>query len=204
MALSDKQMQTILSSGEITEIKLGGTATTDVVQTKAEMTATNISQDNSGNELSSTDVAGTLGELANVGLGHMMTSIQKAGQAITTTPTKIDIFDMIHHDINGAVTPSPALDRFTIDKSGLFRVYGTVTAEFSSSNVATMQMYKNGVAEGFAINLQGRGAGKPVIFSYTDLGDFIANDYLEIYVSVDGTDSIVIDTASMIVERTIF
>lgn len=203
--MADQQLQTILNSGGITTIFLGGVTTADKVLKKSEVDAF----DNSATSLAATTQQAALVELANVGLAHMILSTPyTGGQIIGLTPIKISLFDTIDHDINGAVTPlvdtSEAVPahKFTIDKGGLFAVYGTVTAEFSSSAVLLLTLYKNGTPITPPVELQGRGAGKPVMFAYTGLVDLVATDYLEVYAVADtASTSVLITSSSMIVER---
>jgi len=52
------------------------------------------------------------------------------------------------------------------------------------------------------VELQGRGAGKPVMYAYTDLVDLVAADVLEVYaVSSAASTSTLITASSMVVER---
>ena len=192
-------------------------ANTAAIATKADAShtqaSTTITQDNSGNTLTSTDVQGSIEELANVGLGHMVSNSAVASQTLTTTPQKIAIFNLIDHDLNGAVsmvvddivTPT-ASHKFTINKTGIYKVYGVVGAEFASSDSVSLILYKNGTTPiSPAINIQGRGAGKAVLFSYIDLIDLVATDYLELWaVSDAASTAFVVPYATMSVERTIF
>lgn len=203
--MPDLQLQTILNSGGISSIYLGGTATGDKVLKKSEVDAF----DNSATSLMATTQQAALVELANVGLAHLILATPyTAGQTIGLTPSKISLFDTIHHDINGAVTPlvdtseSIPAHKFTIDKSGLYSIYGIVSAEFASSDAVSMQLYKNAAPLGVPISIQGRGTGKPVAFAYSNLIDIVATDYLEVYAYSDAAaTSIVIKSSSMIVER---
>lgn len=203
--MADQQLQTILNSGGITAIFLGGVTTADKVLKKSEVDAF----DNSATSLAATTQQDALVELANVGLAHMtLVTPYTGGQTIGLTPIKVSLFDTIHHNINGAVTPivdtSEAVPahKFTINKNGLFAVYGNVTAEFASSDAVSLQLYKNGAPLGIPVEVQGRGAGKPVAFTYNDLLDLVATDYLEIYAYSDAAaTSLLVTAASMIVER---
>lgn len=165
--------------------------------------------DNSATPLAATTRQDAIVELANVGYAHMILSTPyTVGQTLSTTPVKISAFDTIHHNVNGAITPTVDISeaipahKFTINKSGRYRIYGTLIGEFSQSNDITIELYKNGVASGAKVNLQGRGANKAVQFTF--IGDFsyIATDYLELYAYADaaGIDLMVTGT-SMIVER---
>jgi hypothetical protein len=203
--MADQQLQTVLNSGGITSVYLGGTTTADKVLKKSEVDAF----DNSATSLLATTQQAALVELANVGLAHMLLATPyTAGQTIGLTPSKISLFDTIHHDINGAVTPlvdtSEAIPahKYTIDKIGLYAIYGTVSAEFASSDAVSMQLYKNAAPIGVPVSVQGRGAGKPVVYAYNDLLDLVATDYLEVYAYSDAAaTSTVIKSSSMIVER---
>lgn len=207
--MADKLLQTVLNSGEITNMFIGGTTADDRVVILADLIATNTDFDNTSTSLAATTVQAALVELANVGLAHMsLGTPYTVGQTLGTTPAKLSAFDTINKDINGAVTPlvdtSEAVPahKFTIDKTGLYRVYGTIEAEFASSDAVSMQLYVNGVASGRPVTLQGRGAGKPVLFSYIDIASFTATDYLEIYAYSDAAStSTLITSSSMIVER---
>lgn len=207
--MADRELQTILNSGEITSIKLGGTGTDDAVPTLATLIATNIDYDNSATSLIATQLQAAIDELANVGYGHMILATPyTGGQTIGTTPVKLSCFDTIHHDVNGALTmvvdTSEAIPahKFTTDKTGTYEIKGNITAEFSSSSALTLQLYKNGVSIASAsVELQGRGAGKPVVFSYLDVIDATATDYFEIYAFADSSTSVLITGSSVIMER---
>lgn len=186
------------------------TTKSDVGHTHA---STEVTQDNSGNVLSSTDVDGSINELANVGLSHMTTGTPVASQTLTTTAAKVAVFEAVHHELGGAVTSTvdnivtpTASHKFTINTAGTYRVYGVIGAEFSSSNSVALILYKNGTtALSPAIDVQGRGAGKPVLFTYTDLVDLVATDYLELWAIADSVSvPTVFSYGTMTVERTIF
>lgn len=207
--MADKDLQTINSSGDITGLNIGGTATTDKVLKKSESDAEYKPFDNTSTSLAATTIQTALVELANVGLAHMtLPTPYTGGQTIGLTPAKISLFSTIHHDINGAVTPivdaseASATHKYTIDKTGLYAVYGTVVAEYASSDAVALQLYKNGASFGPPVILQGRGAGKPVLFAYNDLVDLVATDYLEVWAYSDATStSVLVTSSSMVVER---
>jgi len=170
---------------------------------------TTIPFDNSSTSLLSTTVEDALVELANVGLAQItLQTPYSVGQTLNTSPAKLSAFDTISKNINGAVTPAvdsseatPA-HKFTIVKSGLFRVYGTIEAEFASSDAVTLRLYLNGSPTGRPVTIQGRGAGKPVLFSYIDLATFSAANELEIYALSDSAStSFLVKSSSVIVER---
>lgn len=205
---TDRELSTVLNSGEITNINIGGITAGDKVQVKDDMTGANISFDNTLTSLTATTTQAALAELANVGLAHMhLITPYTVGQTLTTTYAKISAFDTITHNINGAVTPlvdtSEAVPAhlFTINKGGLFNVIGTLTAEFASADTVSLVLYKNGVAVGPPVQVQGRGAGKPVAFAYNDLLTLSTTDYLEIYGKSDGTTNFIVTATSMTVER---
>lgn len=205
----DRDLQAILNSGQVTNMFIGGTTSDDRVIILSDLVSANVDFDNTSTSLLATNVQTALVELANVGLAHMsLGTPYTGGQTIGTTAIKISAFDSIDQNINGAVTPvvdtseaTPA-HKFTIDKTGLYRVYGTIEAEFASSDAVSMQLYKNGVAAGKPVTVQGRGSGKPVLYSYIDLAPLTATDYLEIYAFSDSAaTSVLITGSSMVVER---
>ena len=207
--MATRELQTINNSGELTNHQLGGVTGEEKVVVFSDLTASNVDFDNSSTSLAATTSQTALVELANVGLGHMVLATPYAGgQTVGLTPVKISLFDTISHNINGAVTPvvdtneaTPA-HSFTIDKSGLFSVYGVVNAEFSSSAAISLILYKNGSPISPNVELQGRGATKPVMFTYVDLVDLVATDVLEVYaVSDTASTSLLITASSMIIER---
>ena len=207
--MADRELSNALNSGELTSIYLGGVTAAEKVQKKSDMTGANVSFDNAATSLAATTTQAALVELANVGLAHMtLATPYTSGQTIGTSAVKLSAFDTIHHNINGAVTPvvdtseAVAAHTFTADKTGLYGVYGTITAEFSSSATVALRLYKNSAPFGPPVELQGRGAGKPVLFSYNDLADLTATDVLEVYaVSDTASTSVLITASSMIVER---
>lgn len=205
----DKQIATILNSGNISTIYIGGATAPYKAVVFGDLSAANVSFDNAATSLAAATVQAALVELANVGLAHMtLATPYTGGQTIGTSAVKLSAFDTIHHNINGAVTPvvdtseAVAAHTYTIDKTGLYGVYGTITAEFSSSAAVALRLYKNSAPFGPPVELQGRGAGKPVLFSYNDLADLTATDVLEVYaVSDTASTSVLITASSMIVER---
>jgi len=204
---TERDLQNALGSGEITSMFIGGITADKKVVVFGDLTGANVSFNNASTSLAATDAQAALVELANVGLAHMHLAVPySAGQTITTTPTKISLFDTITHNINGAVTPvidtSEAVPAhtFTVDKTGLYAIYGTVTAEFASADAVTLMLYKNGALV-YGVELQGRGAGKPVGFSYLDAVSLTATDVLEVYAKSDASTSVVVTGASMTVER---
>ena len=206
---TDRDLQNILSSGNITAMQIGGITADEKVLTQIEHTAAITSFDKTLTSLVAITVQAALEELANIGYGHMILATPyTGGQTVGTTPIKISTFDTIHHDVNGAVTPivdiSEAVPahKFTADKTGTYRIYGTIEAEFASSDAVSLILYKNGVEFGRRVTVQGRGAGKPVLFSYIDLASLTATDYLEIYALSDAAStSVLITGSSMVVER---
>jgi hypothetical protein len=205
---TERDLQHALNSGELTSIFLGGVTTDDKVVKFVDLTGGNVHFDNALTSLSATDVQAALVELANIGLGHMhLDTPYTGGQTLTTTPAKISLFDTIAHDINGAVSMVVDTDEatpahgFTIDKTGLYDIRGNITAEFASADTVTLQLYVNGSPSEHAVSLQGRGAGKPVIFPYFGMSDFTATDVLEVYGYSDGTTSTLITASHMVVER---
>lgn len=204
----DRDLQAVFNSGEVTNIFLGGVTSEDRVIILSDLVALNTDFDKTDTSLAATNVQTALVELANVGLGHMhLDTAYTGGQTLTTTPAKLSLFDTIAHDINGAVSmvvdTSEAVPAhsFTIDKDGLYNISGNVTAEFASADTVTLQVYVNGVDTEHAVSLQGRGAGKPVIFPYLGMADFEEGDILEVYAASDGSTSTLITASHMIVER---
>jgi hypothetical protein len=210
--MADIDLQTVLNSGNISGVNLGGTASTDAVQDKGESDIAYLPFENSETSLIAETIQAALEELANIGYAHMVLATPyTGGQTQTATPIKISAFDTIHHEANGAVTPlvdtseSVHTHKFTIEKAGVYNVYGTITAEFSSSNDMTIELYKNGNPTGAKANLQGRGTGKAVQFTY--IGDFEYDeaDFLELYAFADsGSISLLITSSTMTIQRKVF
>ena len=174
-------------------------------------TALEITKDNTSNLLTSATVGESIDELANVGLGNMTAEAPLASQNVTTTVTKIAFFDTTKRQINGAVTcttdtGTSATHKFLVNKAGVYRIYGVIGAEFASANELSLVLYKNGTTPvSPPVTLQGRGAGKPISFTYIDLIDLVPTDYLEIWAYADAASvATVIPYSTMVVERTIF
>ena len=207
--MADRDLQAVLNTGEITNIFIGGVTASDRVIKLFDLTSLNISFDKTGTSLISTNAQTALVELANVGYVHLsLVEPYRVGQVLGVTPTKLSLFDTIIHDINGTVTPlvdtseSVPAHKFTIDKTGTYDMKGVITAEFSTSNNVSVELYKNGVATGAKANLQGRGTGKAVQFTYVGLIDLVATDYLELYAYADSASvSTLITSSTVILER---
>jgi hypothetical protein len=202
--MADRKFSDYAGSGEAPDIFVGGVTPEDKLAEKGELTAANVSQDNSGNELLATTVQGSIEELANVGLTQMITSTPLTAQTLTTSDSKLTAFSEIKTTVNGAVTGDLVNQRFTINKTGLYKVYGMLNAEFQNASYVGLKLYKNGLEISPAVELQGRGAGKPVVFPYTDLVSLAQGDFLEIWAYSDATLDFTVIGASMIVEKTIF
>ena len=202
--MADRKFSDYAGSGESPDIYVGGITPEDKLAEKGELIASNVSQDNSGNELDSTDVQGSIAELANVGLTHMITETPLVAQELTITPSKLTAFSVVKHEINGAVTGDIPNQRFVINKTAPYKVYGMLNAEFPNNSYVGLMLYKNGISISPAVELQGRGAGKPVVFPYTDIVDLVQGDFIEIWAYGDATLDFTISGTSMIVEKTIF
>ena len=145
----------------------------------------------------------SVSNLNNIGVCHMTCDgVTPSVQAITTTPTILDWADVVHHSYGTQITGDPTTDKFTINESGVFNVFGTIVFEAPNGSYTSMRLYKNGSPITPNIEVVGQGAGKNSYVSYTTMETFAATDYLEIYVTGDSSYDITINCASVIIEKT--
>jgi hypothetical protein len=172
--MADKELQTVLNSGELTGIKLGGTATANEVATKADIEASIISVGTHIAQPSQTLVAGVEEQLF--------------------------YFDTQTILIGADLVSNVTTDTITIVTSATYKIGGTITAEAANKDVIDIHLAVNGADVGLHNSMTGRGAGKKVTVSYFGAISLSAADELTLSVESTGT-SIIVDASSMVIEK---
>ena len=172
--MEDRELQNALSSGEITNIKVGGTTTANEVATKGDIELSILSAGSNDPLVAQTLVAGT--------------------------PTKLVwiIDDTIK--IGTDIAYNATLDNITIATSGVYKIGGAVSLEAASGDVLDIHLRVNDVETPYCNQATGKGAGKPVSISYYSAVAFNSSDVLTLYIESSGT-SIEVQTANMVVEK---
>ena len=197
-----RELQTICSSGELTQMYLGGVAATDKVQKKLDMTSANISFDDTGLGITAVTAQAAIAALAEVGL-LVMSGSALTPQTIGVTATKVALFDTKNVEAGVGVLGDIATDKATATLSGVFKIRFESFLSYASNVDITWQLYKNGVAYGDSITLAGQGSKVfPITLITSD--NFIANDYLELYATASSSTNITIAQANGTLEKTIF
>ena len=185
--MADRELTNKLSSGEILQIKIGGTASANIVPIQSDLDA----------------IDADISALQDVGVSHMVATTSLTPQAVVATVAeKLTAFNTILHDIGTASTPSLVDQSFTIDEEGLFRVYGTIIVEAANNSTISLELRKNDVAISPAIIL--KSAGDPLPFTYISMFDLVATDVLTIWIKSSATENITVSSASVVVEKTSF
>lgn len=200
--MATRELQVIASSGELTQIYLGGVLTTDKVQKKLDMTSANISFDDTGMGISASTAQAALAILAEVGL-VVMSGNSLVAQTIGVTPTKVVLFDTKNVEAGVGVTGDVATNKATATLAGVFKLRFEAFLSYASNIDITWTLYKNGVVYGNAITLAGSGAK---IFPITLItsANLLAADYIELYATASSSTNITISQANATLEKTIF
>jgi hypothetical protein len=172
--MADRELQTILNSGEITSMYLGSPATDNRVVTEGDV------------KLSILGV-GTISPLAEQTLAA---GVPEVYTWITT--------DTISQGDD--ITYSAATQRINILTSGVYKIAGTQV--FTAGNVNYLQfcLRINGVQAPICNSNEGRGLSQSVSVSSFGVLTLSAGDYIEIWVESTGTD-ITCQSSSVFVEK---
>ena len=200
--MADQQLQTILNSGNVTAIYIGGVTSADKVPKFSELTGANVTIDDTGLGITATTTQDAVSALGEVGLA-VLSGNSLVAQSITTSPTKVLLFDTKNVEAGVGATGDVAQQRATATLNGVFKLRFEAFVDYASNVDITWQMYKNGVAFGNSITLSGQGAN---IFPITLLtsANLLANDYLEIYATASATTNLTVSQSNGTLEKTIF
>ena len=200
--MADKELQTILNSGGVNSIYLGGATSTDKVQKKEDMTGANISFDDTGLGITAASIQAAVAILGEVGF-MVMTGTSMTPQTIGTSATKVNTFDTLMIEEGVGATGSVADDKATITLDGVFKIRFEAFVTYSNSVDIAWQIYKNGSPFGTAITLSGQGS-TPIHLLRIAATSFLKDDYVEMYATASSSTDITIAQSSGAMEKTIF
>jgi len=200
--MADKELQTILNSGEINSIYIGAATSPKKVQIKENMTASNSSFDDTGLGITAASVQAALAILGEVGMS-VMTGTSIAPQTIGTSPTKLNTFDALALEVGVGTEASFVDDKVTITLSGLFKMRFEAFVSYASHIDIEWQIYKNGSPFSAPLILSGQGA---TVFHLCRMSNaiFAEDDYLELYATASASTDLTIVQSAGIMEKTIF
>ena len=200
--MADKELQTILNSGDLNSIYLGGATSPKKVQVKEDMIGDNITVDDTGLGISAANVQAAFAILAEVGL-MVMTGVNLTPQTIGTSPTKLNTFDTLAIEEGVGVIGNTVDDRATVTLDGIFKIRFEAFVSYASNVDIEWQIYKNGSPFGTPMTLSGQGA---TIFPILRLANspFVVDDYIELYATASASTDITIVQSSGSMEKTIF
>lgn len=198
----DRELQTILNSGGINTIYLGGTASTDKVQKKSDLTGGNVTVDDTGLGITANNMQEAFAIMAEVGL-LVLSGTSRPTQALTTSPAKIQAFDTKQIETGVGCSGDVALHRASATLDGVYKLRFESFVSYSGSADITWQMYKNGTPFGNSVTIPGQGTKvfPIVLISSTSL---TAGDYLELYGTGSTSVSLDISQANGTLEKTLF
>jgi|SaaInlStandDraft_4_1057021.scaffolds.fasta_scaffold01837_11 hypothetical protein len=172
--MADRELQTILNSGEITSIYLGSPIADNKVVTAGDV------------------------ELSILGVGSVVPLAQQ-----TLAAGVPEVYTWITTDTisqGGDITYSATTQRISILTSGVYKIAGTQV--FTAGNVNYLQfcLRINGVQAPICNSNEGRGSSQAVSVSSFGVLTLSAGDYLEVWVESTGTD-ITCQSSSVFVEK---
>jgi len=200
--MADKELQTILNSGGVNTIYLGGTSSTHKVQKKSDMTGGNVSFDDAGLGISAASVQAALAILGEVGF-MVMTGNSMTPQTIGTSATKVNTFDTLMIQEGVGVEGNIADDKAIVTLDGVFKIRFEAFISYSVSVDIEWQIYKNGSPFGTPITLSGQGSTPFPILRLAS-ANLVVDDYVELYATASSSTDITIAQASGAMEKTIF
>jgi len=200
--VADKELQTILNSGGINSIYLGGATSTHKVQKKSDMTGANVSFDDTDLGITATSVQAALAILGEVGL-MVMSGTNIAPQTIGTSATKVNTFDTLAIEEGVGATGNVADDKATVTLDGIFKIRFEAFVTYSNSVDIEWQIYKNGSPFGASVTLSGQGS-TPIHILRLANTSFLKDDYVEMYATASASTDVTIIQSSGSMEKTIF
>ena len=200
--MADKQLATILNSGDINSIYLGGTASTDKVQKKSDLTGLNVTIDDTGLGVTANTVQEAFAILAEVGI-TVMSGTNLTPQTIGTSATKVVLYDTLQVEEGVGVEGDFANSKATITLDGVFKIRFEAFVSYASNVDITWALYKNGSPFGNTITLSGQGTNVFPIVLLTST-NLLTDDVLELYATATASTSLTITQSNGTLEKTIF
>lgn len=184
--MADQQLQTILNSGGISSMYIGGTTSADKVQKKSDVDL----------------VAARVATLENTGM-TVLSGSSLTPQTIGTSATAVASFDTLSIEAGTCTTGSVAGQSMTADCDGVFKLRYEAFVSYSNSVDITWQIYKNGIPFGSSITLSGQGAKVfPIVLLSS--ANLLAADVLKLYATATASTAITITQANGTLEKTAF
>ena len=200
--MSDKELQTILNSGGINSIYIGGTASTDKAQKKSDMTGENVSFDDTGLGITATTIQAGIAALGEIGI-MVMSGTSLTPQTIGTSATKVDLYDTKLVEEGVGVVGDVATSKATITLDRIYKVRFAAFVSYASNVDITWTIYKKGVPSGNTITLAGQGSTVFQIILLTSV-PLLVDDYLELYATASASTDITLTSTNGTIETTIF
>ena len=202
MADENKELQTILNSGGINSIYLGGTVSTDKAQKKSDMTGANVSFDDTGLGITAATAQEGIAALGEIGM-MVMSGTNLTPQTIGTSATKVVLYDTKIVEEGVGVTGDVATSKAIITLNRVYKIRFAAFVSYASNVDITWTIYKKGVATGNTITLSGQGTTVFQIILLTS-APLLADDYLELYATASASTDITLTSTNGTVETTIF
>jgi len=200
--MADKELQTILNSGGINSIYIGGATSPKKAQIKEDMTAANSSFVDTGLGITAANVQAALAILGEVGMS-VMGGINIAPQTIGTSPTKVNTYDSLIIEVGVGTEASHVEDKATATLTGIFKIRLEAFVSYASNIDISWQIYKNGSPFGASLTLSGQGT---TVFHICRMAtaELAADDYLELYATASAATDLTIVQSVGTIEKTIF
>jgi hypothetical protein len=126
-------------------------------------------------------IADEINRLGNMALAQISTlTVALAGQALTTTPSKLTIGNTTHSFKPGITVAD--YDKFTCTVAGVYELSFNITASYDNNEVFTIDGMKNGVSITGGRGMSSVGDGvTPHVFNWSFVVDMSIGDYLEFF-----------------------
>jgi len=171
---TDRQLATILNSGEITSMYIGDTTSADNVQVASDVALSILS-------------AGTTSELSEQTL-------------VAETPEVLNWFEDVVIELGSDISYTAVDDEINIITTGIYKLGGAFLLDAPNGDDVDICLYINGSPTSNCGHTIGRGAGKHVVIVYYTAVALSAADDLTLWVESDGT-SITIQSANLVIEK---
>lgn len=173
--MADRELQTVLNSGEITSMYIGGVSSDKKVVIKDDIEPSILA-------------LGAAGELTPQALSNGVAE-------------KLTWYDSEIATRGTDITHSLPVQEINILTSGIYRIMGTITFEYASGVSVEFSLYKNGTPSGFSNTATGEGSNDPVSVPYIGVSSLSAGDVLSIYVTASSSNSITVNRSSVVIEK---
>jgi len=205
--MADRELATILNSGEIDSVYVGGATSNDKLLTKTELDAgytnnathTTLADRVTVNEADIVVLQNNLNDALSV----ITTSALPTQTLVAGVPEKLEWMTTAVVDSGTAISHTIATDDILINEAGVYKVYGVVTINMPINDIVSIELYVDNLPTGFHTAGIGRGDDATVSFNYSFMTSFAINDDINLYVTSDGVE-ITLHTASVTVEKTAY